>query len=194
MPRRKKPRLTLDFVRIAGAWRQRPAVMTALVDIVPALLVAEGSLSVGDYRITVALTDDAHQQELNRQFRGIAHPTNVLSFPQYSKKQIKTLPIQKESHFLGDISLSYQYVVAEAAREGKKLPHHIIHLVIHGILHILGYDHQTARQAAVMEQLERDVLATMNIADPYIAAEVPPVKLPAATKPSPARTTRSRRA
>jgi probable rRNA maturation factor len=194
MSPRKKLRLILDFVHMAGAWRQRAAVMTALSEILPTLLVAEGSLFSGDYCITVALTDDAHQQELNHQFRGIARPTNVLSFPQYSKKQIKILPMQKEPHFLGDISLSYQCVVEEAARDGKKLPHHIIHLVIHGILHILGYDHQTARQAAVMEQLERDVLATMNIADPYAAAETSPVKIRAAKKSNPARTTRSRRA
>ncbi len=134
----------------------------------PALLRAEGTLPPGRYGITVALTDDTHQRELNHQFRGLNRATNVLSFPAYSKRALKQLAPQRAPHFLGDISLAYQYVAAEAAKDGKKLPDHIIHLVIHGILHILGHDHQTARQAARMEQLERDVLAIMHIDDPYL--------------------------
>lgn len=160
-------RLTLDFVRLAGPWRQRQKVAAALDILLPALMAVQTVLPPGRYAISVALTDDAHQRELNHQFRGLARPTNVLSFPLYSKRALKQLPPQRAAHHLGDISLAYQYIAAEAVRDGKKLTNHIIHLVIHGVLHILGHDHQTARQAALMEQLERDVLAIMAIADPY---------------------------
>lgn len=163
----KRSKLTLDLVRLAGPWRQRQKVAAALAKLMPALMARQTALPPGRYVITVALTDDAHQRELNHQFRGLARPTNVLSFPLYGKRALKQLPPQRAAHHLGDISLAYQYIAAEARRDGKNLTNHIIHLVIHGVLHILGHDHQTVRQAALMEQLERDVLAIMAIADPY---------------------------
>jgi len=164
---RTTAKLSLDFTRLAGRWTGRKAVEEALAAILPRLVRVEGSLPAGRYSITVALTNDAHQRDLNHQFRGINRPTNVLSFPTYGKRALKKLPAQRETYHLGDISLADQYITAEAQRDGKKRVDHIIHLVIHGILHILGHDHQTARQAAVMEQLERDILALMKIADPY---------------------------
>lgn len=167
MPPRRRARLQLDYVRLAGAWRQRGVVADRLAPILPYLLQRIALLPPNDYRITVAFTDDAHQQELNQQFRGVSQSTNVLAFPEYAPKQLKRLPSQPAPVFLGDISLAYQYVVAEARRDGKLQTHHILHLVIHGILHILGHDHHAARPAALMEQLERDILARMNIPDPY---------------------------
>ncbi len=167
MPPRRHARLELDFVRLAGSWRQRQIIQERLPTVLPYLLQRTSILPPNLYCITVALTDNTHQQELNRQFRGQNRPTNVLSFPHYSKRQLKQLSQQAEPVFLGDISLAYQYVAAEARQDGKALTNHIIHLVIHGILHILGHDHQAAKPAALMEQLERDILARMNIPDPY---------------------------
>lgn len=167
MASRRSAKLILEFVRLAGPWRQRQKVAAALDVLLPALMARQATLPPGRYGITVALTNDTHQRELNHQFRGIARSTNVLSFPLYRKHALKKLPEQRAAHHLGDISLAYQYIAAEAVRDGKNLTNHIIHLVIHGVLHILGHDHQTARQAALMEQLERDVLAIMTIADPY---------------------------
>lgn len=167
MAPRPNATLALEFVRLAGPWRQRRKVASMLEKLLPALMARQTVLPPGRYVITVALTDDAHQRELNHQFRGIARPTNVLSFPLYRKRALNQLARQRAPHHLGDISLAYQYIAAEATRDGKNLANHIIHLVIHGVLHILGHDHQTARQAALMEQLERDVLAIMAIADPY---------------------------
>lgn len=162
-----KTSIDLTIVRLAGAWRQRRQLEQQIGLALPKLVQICDVLPPGLYTITLALSDDAHQRDLNYQFRGINRSTNVLSFPEYSKNVIKKLLPGKKPVHLGDISLSYQYVMAEAAEQGKKPLHHIIHLVIHGILHILGHDHQTARQAVVMEQLERDVLASMTIADPY---------------------------
>lgn len=167
MPSRRHARLQLDVVRLAGAWRQRRILEERLPAVLPYMLQRVALLPPNLYRITVALTDDQHQQELNHQFRGQHRPTNVLSFPQYSKRQLKHLAPQANPVFLGDISLAYQYVVAEARRDGKAQTHHILHLVIHGILHILGHDHHAAKPAALMEQLERDILARMSITDPY---------------------------
>lgn len=173
MPIRRHARLQLEFVRLAGAWRQRHALDERLPAVLPFLLQRTPFLPPNLYHITVALTDDAHQQELNRQFRGINRPTNVLSFPHYSKRQLKHLVPRADPVFLGDISLAHQYVVAEARRDGKAQTHHILHLVIHGILHILGHDHHAAKPAALMEQLERDILARMSIKDPYAQSPAP---------------------
>jgi probable rRNA maturation factor len=159
--------LMLDYIRLQGLWRQQRALQQAMLPLMPALVQQSGVLPPGTYSITVALTDDAHQQELNQKFRNMNAPTNVLSFPYFDRKALKKLKPQAEPWHLGDISLAYQYIIAEAALQGKKPLPHIIHLVLHGVLHILGYDHQTAKAAVMMEQLERDLLAMLKIADPY---------------------------
>jgi probable rRNA maturation factor len=176
MSRRAAPRLTLDFVRLAGAWRMQKKLAVALDAILPDLLALTGKLPPGNYGITIALTDDAQQKALNHQFRGINKPTNVLSFPQYTPRQLRTLKPGKEPIFLGDIAMAYQYMVSEAKKDHKILISHTIHLAIHGILHILGYDHQTARQATVMENLERAILDAMHIPDPYAPPPVTAVR------------------
>ncbi|MEJ0063396.1 MAG: rRNA maturation RNase YbeY [Alphaproteobacteria bacterium] len=161
-----RARLSLEFVPLSPLWRGQKKLETALLPALPPI-AASAKLPPGSYVIAVALTDDKHQAELNHQFRGIAKSTNVLSFPQFTKPELGRLKPDKEPIFLGDISLSYQYIVGEANREHKILINHKIHLVIHGILHILGYDHRTLRQTAAMEKLERDILAAMKIPDPY---------------------------
>lgn len=181
-PKHRRAILQVEFVRLAGAWRQQRLFKEQLAVVLPYLVRRTALLPPNIYHITVALTDDKHQQELNQQFRGINQPTNVLSFPAYSKRQLKQLRQQPEPIFLGDISLAYQYVVAEARQNGKAQTHHILHLVIHGILHILGHDHQAAKPAALMEQLERDILARMSIKDPYAQS---PASRPRQTFPNP---------
>jgi probable rRNA maturation factor len=109
--------------------------------------------------ITVLLTDDATVCDLNARFRGKDKPTNVLSFP---------APKSAAPH-LGDIALAYDVCAAEAAAQGKSLAHHLQHLVVHGALHLLGYDHEADAQAEVMEDMERRILARLGVADPYRA-------------------------
>lgn len=104
--------------------------------------------------------DDAEQQVLNQQWRQIDKPTNVLSFPQIE-------PFSAVVGLLGDITLARETLEREAADLGVSFTDHFTHLVVHGFLHILGYDHLEEEQALVMEGLETQILATLGIADPY---------------------------
>ncbi|MBN8533475.1 MAG: rRNA maturation RNase YbeY [Rhizobiales bacterium] len=121
---------------------------------------------------TILLTDDAAMRRLNASFRGKDKPTNVLSFP-----AAPSSPGNKgaESLFLGDIALGYETCAAEALAEGKSLGDHLSHLVVHGLLHLMGYDHETEAQALQMEGRERAVLAMLGVADPYSGAEEAPL-------------------
>ncbi|MEQ1652517.1 MAG: rRNA maturation RNase YbeY [Hyphomicrobium sp.] len=170
--------MKLDFVRLAGPWRMRKKLIAALEPILPTLVAHSGKLPPGTYFVTIALTDDRQQKELNHQFRGINKATNVLAFPQFTPRVLTRLKPGKEPVFLGDVSLAYQYVVGESKKDHKILCNHIIHLVIHGILHILGYDHQSSRQAAAMESLERIILDAMHIPDPYTSSPPTPRRAP----------------
>lgn len=104
--------------------------------------------------------DDASQRELNKQWRQIDKPTNVLSFPQIE-------PFSPVLGLLGDITLARETLEREAAELGKSFTDHFTHLVVHGFLHILGYDHIDESEALVMEGLETQILATLGIDDPY---------------------------
>ncbi|WP_304218745.1 rRNA maturation RNase YbeY [Phenylobacterium aquaticum] len=109
--------------------------------------------------VVVLLTDDKAQHALNLQFRGKDSSTNVLSFP---------APENPEDH-LGDISLAFEVCAAEARDQAKPFAHHLQHLVAHGVLHLVGYDHETDAEALEMEGLEREVLAGLGVPDPYAA-------------------------
>ncbi len=107
--------------------------------------------------VTVLLADDQTVEDLNARFLGKAGPTNVLSFP---------APATARPH-LGDLVLAYGVCAREAAAQGKQLADHLTHLTAHGVLHLLGYDHETDADAEVMEGLERSILADLGIDDPY---------------------------
>jgi probable rRNA maturation factor len=119
-----------------------------------ATLESEGAADEG---VALLLTSDLAVQALNARFRGQDKPTNVLAFP---------APPNAE-RFLGDVALAFETCAREAAEQGKPLGHHLQHLVAHGVLHLLGYDHMTEAEASEMEGLERAVLAGLGIADPY---------------------------
>ena len=110
--------------------------------------------------ISILFSGDGQVAELNKYYRNINKPTNVLSFP---SKQIST----KGKIFLGDIVFSSQTIINEAKRDSKNLEDHLIHLFIHGILHLLGYDHESEDDAYIMESLEIKVLNNLNIDNPY---------------------------
>ena len=121
---------------------------------------------------TLVLADDARVAGLNRTFRGIDAPTNVLSFP--ATDDVADIVGEGAGGdgagppvTLGDMILGYETTQSEAHRDGKSLADHLSHLVVHGILHLLGYDHQTDSEAEVMEALETSVLADLGVADPY---------------------------
>jgi probable rRNA maturation factor len=124
-------------------------------------VTAEATLDHVDFEggLVVLLTDDVQVADLNRRFRGQDKPTNVLSFPSR---------LNPEAH-LGDVALAFGVCAAEAEAQGKPLAHHLQHLVAHGVLHLVGYDHETDAEAHEMEGLERVVLAGLGIPDPYAA-------------------------
>jgi probable rRNA maturation factor len=115
--------------------------------------------------LAVLLADDARIREVNRQWRAKDKPTNVLSFPGATPGNISQAP------FLGDIILAFETTAAEALAEEKLLDHHMMHLVVHGVLHLLGYDHMTPRDAERMEGLESAILASLDIPDPYAGSD-----------------------
>lgn len=122
--------------------------------------------------ISILLTDDATVQSLNQRHRAQDKPTNVLSFPLDQHPAAASEP-----WLVGDVVLACETVSGEAREQGKPVADHFRHLVVHGILHLLGYDHVTDRDAAVMEPLEVKALASLGVADPYRhtdpAAETP---------------------
>ena len=136
-----------------------------------ALEQAATALSTKTAELAIVLTDDAAMRRLNRNWRGIDAPTNVLSFA--TKNSGDQLDEQSGGQFvgnhLGDIVLAYETVKREAHRDGKAFDHHLAHLVVHGFLHLLGYDHGNDAQARRMETTERAILRDLAVPDPYRA-------------------------
>ncbi len=141
---------------------EEEAWLTALPDVEPlSRAAAQMALAHADFEghVVVLLTHDEEIFDLNLRFRQQAKPTNVLSFP---------APLNPETH-LGDVALAYGVCAREAVAQGKPLAHHLQHLVAHGVLHLVGYDHEQADEALEMESLERRVLADLGVPDPYDA-------------------------
>lgn len=129
--------------------------------------------SVSECELSVVLADDDFIQALNKQYRGKDAPTNVLSFPGEALKagDYKEFAGQREPLVLGDIILSLDTLQREAKDQGKNLQDHYCHLLVHGALHVLGYDHETDEDATIMERKEIEILRQFNINSPYEALE-----------------------
>ncbi len=125
--------------------------------------------------ITIRVVEPAESQALNLQYRGKDKPTNVLSFPfeepEFEDPEIAAAMAQElgDADYLGDLVINASLVAEEAAQQGKATQHHWAHLVIHGTLHLQGYDHIDDDEAELMESLETQLLAQLNIANPYVA-------------------------
>ncbi|WP_428061552.1 rRNA maturation RNase YbeY [Brevundimonas sp.] len=122
---------------------------------------AQAALGTVEGDVVVLLTDDEAVRDLNARFRDKDKPTNVLSFP---------APDSAAPH-LGDVVLAYGVCAAEAEAQGKTLSDHLSHLVVHGVLHLLGRDHEDDAEAEEMEAEEREILAGLGVADPYAAGQ-----------------------
>jgi len=114
----------------------------------------------GHRQVNIVLFDESGARKLNRQYRGKNYATNVLSWP------YQAAPREKAG-LLGDLAICPAVVAREAAGQGKPLRDHYAHLTVHGVLHLLGYDHETPRDAERMERLERRILAELGVPDPY---------------------------
>jgi len=116
--------------------------------------------------LAIRIVDNKEGRALNRHYRGKDYATNVLSFPAEMAEGVK-LPKGVKMPLLGDLVLCAPVVAREAREQKKPLASHYAHLTVHGTLHLLGWDHEDEREAEAMEQLEREILAGMGIADPY---------------------------
>jgi probable rRNA maturation factor len=168
------PAPTIEIVIADARWRDAVADVETLAR--GAARAALGEAPTDDsgraVGLVVMLADDARVRDLNRDWRGVDAPTNVLSFPALDLEpgrpvvapanQPADQPIE-----LGDIVLARETVLGEAVRDGKTPGDHVSHLVVHGVLHLLGYDHQHDDEAEAMEALERRLLARLGVADPY---------------------------
>ncbi len=151
---------SIDIQVQSPLWNAEPAAEQTVRD---AIAAAATTLSTGGHELSILLTDDEAIRSLNRQWRGIDKPTNVLSFP--SAKTATSIGIE----FFGDIVIAYETLKRECDDEGRVFLHHLAHLTVHGFLHLIGYDHSVDAEAEEMEGLESKIMTRMQMPDPYLA-------------------------
>lgn len=152
------PPLQIEISRNAEGW---PESFDARADAAVREALQQSKARItGASELSIVLTDDAEQRMLNRDWRGFDKSTNVLSFPQIE-------PFGPVSGLIGDIILARETLEREAQEMGVSLEDHFTHLVVHGFLHLLGYDHVEEPDALQMEGLETQILAALGVADPY---------------------------
>ena len=157
--------MTLDVAihRASPLWKETPGLDRLIERAVLAAAAGAGVALQEGAEVSVQLADDRLIRALNAQWRGIDEPTNVLSFPAASAAALAAAPL------LGDIVLGYETVRREAGELGFAFEDCVAHLVVHGFLHLIGFDHQTPAEADRMEKLETDILGEIGVADPYAA-------------------------
>ncbi|WP_372397838.1 rRNA maturation RNase YbeY [Azospirillum sp. HJ39] len=156
--------------REAGAWAEDADWLAERAAL--ATLGAAYDDEEGPAELSIVLADDELVHRLNREYRGKDKPTNVLSFALTEAEEPE--PEDGMPVMLGDIILAYETIAREASEQRKNFKDHMTHLVMHGVLHLLGYDHETDDEAEEMEALETRLLATLGIADPYADNHQPP--------------------
>ena len=159
----------IDVASLCTGWITACTAAETLVRCASELALARGSAALGlawrgPVELGITLADAANQRHLNRDYRGLDAPTNVLAFPAWKPEN---LPPPGVPVLLGDVVLALETIVEEASQQNKPLPDHIQHLTVHGVLHILGYDHLAEADAEIMESLERSILAELGVPDPY---------------------------
>jgi probable rRNA maturation factor len=166
---------SIDIVIESALWAGEPAAEAVVRDAIATAAAVVGAAPgrirpVSDGEVSVVLSDDDAIRRLNRMWRGIDKPTNVLSFPAANLPAAK-LPMANRSDpsspLLGDIIIAYETTAHEAAAEPKSFAHHVAHLAVHGFLHLLGYDHDSDEEAEEMERLEARILARLDVPDSH---------------------------
>jgi len=161
MPKNTQNALDIDITIEVSGWPEREVLcelVRKICDVVFSHLGFDGVES----DLSLLFTDDAHMQDINRKWRGQDKPTNVLSFPAFA-----LVPGEAPKSMMGDIVLAFETLVREAKQEKKDFNHHLSHLLVHGLLHLLGYDHETIEEADMMEGYEVVILRALAIPNPY---------------------------
>lgn len=153
----------IDVIVESPLWANLPDAAAFVRRVVAAALPPERRGAA----LAVALADDRTVRALNARFRGRAAPTNVLSFPPPPAPWSAGGAQVEAPAPLGDVVIAYETAQAEADAEGKEFLHHAAHLLVHGVLHLLGYDHQSDDEAEAMEARERAILRRLDMPDPY---------------------------
>jgi probable rRNA maturation factor len=159
-PGRRAVAPTIDIQVQSPLWDAQPLAAQTVRD---AIAAAAATLATPSGEVSIVLTDDASIQKLNRDWRGIDKPTNVLSFPAAKSGG---------AAFLGDIAIAYETLARECADENRVFLHHLAHLTVHGFLHLIGYDHQNDSDAGAMEGLESKIMLSMKMPDPNLAHDL----------------------
>lgn len=169
-----QPEIRIDIVADDGAWGEIKALPT-LVETAAAAVAAAPEIAqrmpARVYEAAVVLSSDQQVAALNGQYRGMAKPTNVLSFPA-PRGPMAPGAGRSEPVALGDIVLADATIFAEARELGILPAHHLQHLIVHGLLHLVGYDHIEVDDAEVMESLETRILASLGVDDPYAGRDL----------------------
>ena len=158
--------LVLSTMIEAEAWNQTSGLDTLARRVLDEAVILTGVKLAPEAEVSLLLCDDARIREINREWRGLDKPTNVLSFPAAPPAALPKSPQ------VGDIAVAYETVVREAQEEAKTFHDHFAHMILHGFLHCLGSDHETDDEADQMEGVEIRVLQKIGIADPYGASEL----------------------
>ena len=153
--------ISVDVSIDSALWDAAPQVETVICGAIETAADVMRALARASGEVSVVLTDDARIRVLNREWRDIDKPTNVLSFPAPGGRT------GAEATLLGDVVIAYETTAREAAAEAKPFAHHVTHLAVHGFLHLLGYDHESDAEADEMERLESKILALLAVPDPY---------------------------
>jgi len=157
-------RLRIDVVYEAGDWRSQDSAVEAVNQAADAV-AATPELESDQLEACVALSSDAHVARLNETYRGKLAPTNVLSFPASGSG--------REANFIGDVVLAGETLAREAEALGIPFKNHLQHLVVHGLLHLLGFNHESEEDAQVMEAIEACILVRLGIPNPYETSAFP---------------------
>jgi probable rRNA maturation factor len=164
--------LDIDVIVVSKRWRADAKRVRAILRRAVRKAAATAR-STKAAELAIVLTDDSRIRLLNRQWRGIDAATNVLSFPTRNGR---------DKRHLGDIVLAFETIAREARAERKPFAHHLAHLAVHGLLHLIGYDHENDQDAARMERAERQSLKALGIPDPYRASKQRAAKRPSANR------------